>query len=864
MKKSFYYFVLVQLVASYFCAVGVLAQATPGQPIDLNDTAPASYLIEDIQVIGTKTLDQEAIVSLAGLSIGDTVKIPGPAITDAVQRLWRQGLVKDIAIYAARVTDHCVVLTIHVTEDYRLSDYSFEGIKHKEQEKLTSEILLVKGERITEKRIEDTQRNIQDYWIKQGYANTTVDITSLPDPILADHIQLRIKINREKKRRVHSIYIEGNQHISSDVIKGQMQHIQEKPRFTLVKDVLKQAFTLKPIGKGGILWRPLSLKEGIAYYQKHVILRSSAFNQAKFEQDKACILRYYQCNGFSDAAIVKDAVYQQDDAFYNVWMQVEEGKKYRMGNINWVGNHLYDDAVLNQILKIKKGDIYNPVLLQQQLAAHPEGKDVASRYMNDGYLFFHADPVEVGLEGDTVALDIHIQEGPQAHIKQVLVEGNKMTHDHVIRRELRTLPGDKFNRAKLQRSYRELVQLNLFDPAIDIVPVPNIADKSVDIKYKVKERPKFEVKFSGGWGGQQSKIMLSMTLGTNNFSLGNLLSARKPIGGGQTLGLQAEWDGRKYKNFSLQFADPWLGGKQPRPFSLSFSKASEDLVNSIGGRVSLGTRLAWPDDYTVLRSALAYYHHTYQDYDLLANDRKTQGILHDFSVSVVVERDSTDSPIYPTEGSTLALHAKLTPPWSLFFNKKSNRHIEMKPPNFKEYHQWIVDGAYFLRLVDSLVLNIRGQFGVLGKFPYQKYIGPCERFYLGGVDFGERVLRGKEAISLRGYENDYIAPKDGVTQYKGGVLYDKFMLEIRYPIAMNQFISAYALAFAEAGNAWAEYKQCRPFDLKKSAGVGFRLYIPMILGTTLGFDWGYGFDNKRAHGSGDKSIFHFSIGMGMR
>ncbi len=865
MKKRFHRTVLLQLITSYVLASGALAQTTPTlYPLTLNYTAPATYLIKDIQVTGTNSIDKEAIVTLLGFNAGDTVQIPGPAITDAIQRLWKQGLVKDVAIHASLAADHHVVLTVSITECPRLSAYSFVGIKKKEQEKLIEKIALVKGKVVTDELIKNLQKAIKDHCVEEGYLHTTVTIASVPDPTNADYMQLKIKVDKGEKVIINAIRFEGNQHISSDVLRSQMRHLREKPRFTLVKDVLKKILTLQPIRKQGILWRPFNLQESWNYLQEHVILLSSKFNQAKLEEDKKRVVSYCQSKGFRDAAIVEHTVDKQQDALLNIWMKVEEGRQYRVGDIRWVGNYLYGEESLKQILSIKRGDIYNPLLLQKKLHNNPEGQDIASLYEDDGYLFFQVDPVEVGLAGETVDLEIRLQEGPQVRINKVLIEGNKVAHDYVIRRELRTLPGDKFSKAKLDRSYRELNQLNIFDPAIDILRVPNFLDKTVDIKYKVKDRPKVEIKFSGGWGDE---FMFSATLATNNFSLRNLVRSRAPIGGGQTLGLSAETNGAGYKNFALQFTEPWLGGKKPRYFHLSLNKSSEGNRGSIGGKIGLGTRLTWPDDYMALKGSLAYYRHDYEEYDLLGNNEKHTGVLNDLAVNISLERDSTGpNPIYPKEGSKLELHTNFTPPWSWLSNKEHNGLSVPERYGWKEHHQWMLDSSYFIRLLDDLVLNVRGHFGVLGKFPSQGSIGPFERFSLGGgTRLGNRTLRGEEHISLRGYEDGYITPKDKVTGYKGGVIYDKFVLELRYPIISSYAATAYALAFAEGGYAWAQYKDYNPFVLRRrSAGAGLRVYFPLIIGTTIGFDCGYGFDKKTTDKRYNELEFHFSIGMGLR
>lgn len=865
MTRRFYRTVLLQLVAGCVSASAALAQTTPIlHPLAINYTAPASYLIKEVQVTGTKSIDKEAIFTLLGFNSGDTVQIPGPAIKEAIQRLWRQGLVKDVAVHASLVADQHVVLTVSITECSRLSAYSFEGIKRKEQEKLIEKIALVKGKFVTDELIKNTQQAIQDYCIKEGYLHTTVTITAVPDPTRADHMQLSIKVDKGEKASIGAIHFEGNQHISSDVLISQMQHLREKPRFTLVKDVLKGVLTLQPIRKKGMLWRPFSLQESWDYLRKNVILFSSAFNKANFEEDKKRIVSYYQSKGFRDAAVVEDAVDKQQDALLDVWMKVEEGRQYRVGDIRWVGNYLYNENSLKQILNIKRGDIYNPLLLQKKLYNNPEGRDIASLYVDDGYLFFRADPVEVGLEGDTVDLEIRLQEGPQARINKVLIAGNKIAHDYVIRRELRTLPGDKFSRAKLHRSHRELNQLSIFDPAIEILPVPNFVDKTVDIRYKVKDRPKIEIKLSGSWGGE---FIGSITLATNNFSLGNLVRSRSPLGEAQTLGLSAETNGKGYKEFSFQFMEPWLGGKKPRYFHLSLNKSGEGTRGSMGGKTGLGTRLTWPDDYMALKGSLAYYRHDYEEYDLLGNEEKHTGVLNDLSVNISLERDSTGpNPIYPKEGSKLELHTNFTPPWSWFSNKESSGLSVPERYSWKEYHQWMLDGSHFVRLLDDLVLNVRGHFGVLGKFPSQRNIGPFKRFSLGdtGPRLEHRTLRGKECISLRGYEEDCVTPEDKVTGYKGGVIYDKFVLELRYPIISSYVVTAYALVFAEGGGAWAQYQDCNPFDLKRSVGAGLRVYLPLVIGTTIGFDFGYGFDKKPTDKGYNQLEFHFSIGASLR
>lgn len=864
MKKSSHHITLIPIV-SFLLPVFVQAQnLLPVPSLELNYTAPCSYLIEDIQVKGLQTLDKEAVIAFTGLKVGDTVAIPGPATKEAIQRLWKQQLFRDVSIYATPIKEHAVILTVYITENPRLSDYSFQGIKKREQQKLLEKLALVKGKMVTNELIKQTKRIIEDYWIEEQYPYVTVTITSLPDPNKPDHVQLHIKIDKGKRLRINAIYFEGNKYISSDALKSQLQHIREKPRFTLVKEMIKQTLMLQPIRSGGIFWRSPDLEEIMSYLQKHVILFSSRLHPIKMEEDKKQLITYYQSKGFRDAAIVGQAVCQQNDDLLNVWIKIEEGKQYRIGTIKWVGNYLHKDDVLHQILDIKEGDIYNPMLLSKRLYGGPEGKDIASLYTDNGYFFFQAEPVEVGLEEATVALEIHLQEGPQAHIGKILIEGNNLTHEDVIRRELRTLPGDKFSKTKLQRSHRELAQLNIFEPDIEIQAFPSTKD-TVDIKYKVKERPKFEVNLSVGLGGADRNINGAVTLMTNNFSLRNLFRKRAPIGAGQTLGLKGESNFEGYKNLALEFTEPWLGRTKPRQFHLSMNRSTEGKSKSVGGRVSLGTRLTWPDDYLMLRTGIAYYLHSYTDCDLLeTGETFREGTLNDLSFPISLERNSTDNPIYPREGSKLELSVKFTPPWSwLLANKLDDSLSGPEKYRHKEYHQWILDSSYFLQLIDDLVLSVRAQLGITGKFPSQKGIGPFERFYLGGDGTALRAIRGKEKISLRGYEDDYFTPKEKDTGYQGGVVYDKFVLELRYPIVSHYIVHLYALVFAEGGNTWAQYKEFS-FGLKRSAGLGFRAYLPIFMANNIGLDFGYGFDKKKNDQSTNKFVIHFSIGANSR
>ena len=872
MTQRFYSFFGGILIAGCIFCSHTLAQTTSTAfPLELDYMTPDSYVLQEIRITGNTTLDAEAIIALSGLQVGDMILLPGPVITDAIQRLWHQKLIQDVAIYAQKATDNAVILTIHVTESPRLSDYSFKGIKKRQSATLEEKINLAKGKVVTERLLRDTKKIIQDYLGEVGYLNATVHITSSPDPEHENHVQLTIRVDKGEKRIINEVQFEGNNKLSSDVLKAAMKHIRERPRVTLVKDILKQILTLKPIRKGGCLWRPLNIEDISSYVQQHVILSSSKFDQAQFEADQKSIIDCYRSHGFRDARILATQVEEEDNDGLNVKIKVEEGAQYHIRSIRWVGNYLHSDEELNEVLDIRAGDLYNAVLLNQRLNGSQEEKDVASLYYDDGYLFFSADPVEVGLVDNAVDLEIRIHEGTQAYINEVIIEGNKLTHDYVIRRELRTLPGDKFSRAKVMRSYRELSLLSLFDPAIDIQPIPNRADGTADIKYTVQERPKVEIKGTGSWGGGQHGLIGALVLGINNFSGRDLFRFKKwrPIGAGQNLNIKAELNGTSYRGLSVRFMEPWLGGIRPISFSTAFNATWQNIparrkpqsdsgsgdtlasiqsvtdgaketaeakkqygeasLRSLGGKVGLGRRLSWPDDYVTLHSGLSYYQHKYENYGFLHKEKNMTGVNNDLALHVSLERNSVNNPIYPTEGSIIGLHTKLTPiPYSVFSSKDYSQLANEEKLQWAEYHQWMVDASYFWALVEQLVICTKGHFGILGGFSSKLGIGPFARFCMGGGGLSEgNTLLSEEHISLRGYPEEYFMPEDTTSGYRGGVIYDKFALELRYPIIASYFTHIYALAFAEAGNTWAHYSDYRFLDLKKSAGIGVRIFLPV-------------------------------------
>lgn len=836
--------------------------------IELNYLQPGTYLLKDIQVVGTQSLEPEALIVMSGLSVGDVIQIPGPLITGAIEKLWQQKLIKDVSIYATRVVDNRVSLAIHIVESPRLSSYTFEGVTKREKKKLSDKVNLVRGKIITAKLIKSLKKSIKKHFLDLGYRDVSVEINTIPDPLDTAYRQLQIQIVKGEKTIINQIVINGNHHIDSDLLRFQLQ-LQEKPRFTLVKDVLYKICTLQPIRKGGILWNLPNWDQTIVYLKSHAIFTSSQFTQAKYAADKKRLIQYYQSQGYRDAAIVKETVGETRKGLLNLSFQIEEGEKYYIRSIKWVGNYLHTAKELNKALGIKPGSVYSPSLLQERIYFNPHGKDVSSIYMDDGYLFFHVEPVEVAVEGNQVDLELRVHEGTQATINQVTIRGNHYTHEEVIRRELKVLPGDKFSRAKLIRSQRELAMLNIFDPnKMQAVPLPNAANNTVDILFKVKESLRFDAKV-GASLASQSHLGVFIDIGTNNFSLANALRWKLPIGDVQTAHLKAEFTGKHRQEITLKFVEPWLTGQTPTAFDFSVSKsfhqhANEDqaasdketkkqgYLGSFGVKAGLGKRLTWPDDYCTLRTGLKYQIYNYKKYDILVDKKLFSGTSHEVCLDMVLERNTLDQPTYPTSGSLVTLQSKMTPPYSWFSKQPTGKVSIVDKFKKKEYIQAILDLGYFYNVWGDWVINIFAHGGALGSYSPQQGIGPFERFSMGGKGLVDFSLLGKELVSLRGYQEGSIMPKDK-QDYEGGVLFDKIGIELRHPIIKSSMFFVYALLFAEAGNTWAQYKDWKFLDVKRSAGFGLRFYLPIGV---IGMDWGHGFDRDMV----EAFEFHWSFG----
>lgn len=865
-------------ILAIWLIANALAQQAPDTTFASNDLPSTTYLIDEIRITGTKTLDPQVILSMITLQPGDTLHISDIAIANTIKKLWQQEIIQDVAIYANKVADNHIILTIDITENPQLSTYTFEGISKREQETLQEKINLAKGKVVTDLLIHNTKNTLHKHLVSQGYLDATVHIDTLPDPNRPGYQQITISIDKGHKYTISQILLAGNHNIDQKILKLQMQHIQEQPRFTLVKDILSKLLntqTWKSLGRQILvqesLFRQLpSLEETIAYLRHHVILFPSMLVHSEYTEDKERLIRYYQTQGYQDATIVEETVCKNQEGLIDITLRLEEGQQYFIGNITWVGNHIYPKDLLSQRLDIHPGDTYNPELIQRKLFGDPAGDDIASLYVNNGHLFFQAEPI-ASIAGNTVDLAIHIQEGPQAYINRVNIQGNTWTHDHVIRRVLRTLPGDKFSRAKLIRSQRELAMLNIFDPdELKIAPIPNPTNATVDLLYTVKELPRGDFKVSGGANGKEASI--NLTIGTNNFSFLNLLRRKLPLGDAQTvkldltgaMDLKSLWNQKasheNYGKFSLQFEDPGLGLGMAIDRTIQYDQKNK----SWEGEFVLSRMLGWPDDYTSARGRLSFrrdFYNSYQDADFLDGETAYKGTIKDASLQASLERNSLDNPIYPTQGTTLGLYTKLTPPNSWFprqNNNSANSQDTTEDVNipahlqWAEYHQWIVKGTYFKKLFSDWVLNIQAQVGGVGGYSQKAAQNPFGRFFMGGTTTMQPPRLRRESIPLRGYPERYIAPQAGDTAYKGGTLFDKFVVELRHPL--GELPGVYGLIFFEAGNTGLAWNDLHPLQLKKSIGIGIRIPIPIGI---LGCDWGFGIDKK---GQEDKIQFHFVLG----
>lgn len=874
MKPNRFILPLIFLLFIYLFPFHALSQISLGSSqiiIDYNN--PKEYEIGGITVTGVQYLDPSVLTMLTGLKVGDKIKVPGEEITLAIQKLWKQGLFDNVRIIAQRIEGNLIFLEIQLVERPRLSKFTFTGIKKGEADDLRDKLKLASGEVVTQSSLARAEETIKKYFTDKGYLNVNVNIQQIRDTARLNNVILKFDIDKKQKVKINEIIIHGNNQVKTSTIKNALKETKEKSSFrplggldNLVWNTVKSAAKLDMAGL---------TDNFIDYYYTNLKLRifkSSKFIRDNFETDKENILNKYNELGFRDAEIVKDSIYFVDNNNLNIELWINEGHKYYFRNITWVGNTKYSAEVLNAYLKINKGDVYNPELLQTNLSYNPNGFDVSSLYLDDGYLFFNIQPVEVNVENDSIDLEIRIYEGKQATLNKVTVKGNDRTSDHVIIRELYTKPGQLFSRNDIIRTQRELAQLRYFNPeTLGVDFTPNPEDGTVDLEYTVEETSSDQIELSAGWG--YGRLVGTLGLSFNNFSIKRIFdkNAWKPIpsGDGQKLSLRFQTYGAGYTSYSASFTEPWLGGKKPNAFTVSYYhskytnglKSSDSLYASFiidGLGFSLGRRLEWPDDYFQIYHSVNLQRYKLRNYPNIFTFGTGNGEYNNFSYTVSFGRSSDDSPIFPRRGSTVNLSLELTPPYSLFNNKDYSTMSAEEKYKWIEYHKWKFYGNWYSQLVGNLVLATKYRFGFLGYYNKEIGVTPFERFYVGGDGLsGYGSLDGREIIALRGYSNESITPEYFENNGIGGTIYSRYIFELRFPLSLNPNSTIYALAFMEGGNTWNKFTSFNPFKVYRSAGLGLRIFLPMF--GVLGLDYGYGFDEVPGIPSANGGQFHFSI-----
>jgi len=848
------------------------AQIAIGDQFTVDYNNPKEYSIGGVTVSGVKYLDQNVLVMISGLNAGDRIKIPGDKITQAVKKLWDQGLFEDVSINISSVVGDQVFLNIHLRERPRMSKFQFNGIKKSDADDLREKIRLVKGDYVTDNLIMKTTNIIKNFYHDKGFLNATVDIVQRRDSATANEVTLIINIDKNERVKIYDITFHGNRNVTEELLLASMKNTKEKSVFNPLDNVHGMAVD------AAVSAAQMDFVESINVIgdqaQDNVRLRifkTSKFIPDDYEEDKQTLIKKYNALGYRDARIVRDSVSRIDENTIGVDLFIEEGTKYYFRDITWVGNTKYPSVVLDRILRIKKGDVYNQEALETALTYNPNGTDIRSLYMDDGYLFFDVMPVEVRVEGDSIDIEIRMHEGKQATINKVTIKGNTKTNDHVALREVQTRPGQLFSRDRLIRSQRQLASLRYFD-AEKLTPNvnPNPADGTVDLEYQVEETSADQIELSGGWG--YGRIIGTLGLSFNNFSLRNLLNfkAWKPIpaGDGQKLSLRFQTYGRGYFSYSFSFTEPWLGGRKPIAFSVSYfhSRYTNGLSNNDpnfayfkidGISVGLGRQLKWPDDYFFLNQTINYNRYNTYQYTQIFTFGGGDGVYNSISYGIQLTRSSIDNPIYAKSGSDFMISLELTPPYSWF---RGNVNYDSMPVSKRyewvEYYKIKFKGSWYINLIDKLVITPRLQFGFLGA--YSKALGttPFERFYLGGDGLtGYNNMDGRELIGMRGYANNSLTPYYPSTI--GGTVYTKYTLELRYPVSLNPSATIYGLAFMEAGNDWLKWSDFNPFNVYRSVGFGIRVFLPMF--GLLGLDWGYGLDEVPGVPGANGGQFHFSI-----
>lgn len=861
---------LIAICCAPYSAAQTVEADTIYNPTVVYSQTPQIYEIADITVVGADNYEDYIIIGYSGLSKGQRIEIPGDDITNALKRFWRQGLFSDVAILWTKSYGDKAWLEIRLTPQPRISQINYNGVKKGEREDLEARLGLAKGQQITPNIVNRAEMIIKKYFDEKGFKNADVRLIQHEDLAHKNEVILDINVDKNEKIKVHRIYFKGNNVFSDFKLKWAMKKTSERDNI----------FT---------------------------IFKQKKFVESDFESDLQVLTEKYNEKGYRDAYVVCDSIVPYDKNKVDIYISIEEGDQYHIRDIRWIGNTIYTNDVLSAYLGMKPGDVYNQKLLNKRINEDEDA--VSNLYMDRGYLFFNLIPLETNIANDSIDLEMMITEGPQARINKVIINGNDRLYEHVIRRELRTKPGELFDKSALIRSAREIAQTGHFDPeSMDIQPKPNPENGTVDIELNLTSKSNDQIEFSAGWG--QTGIIGKLSLKFTNFSMRNLFNPKSykgiiPQGDGQTFTISAQTNARYYQAYSISFFDPWFGGKRPNSFSVSayYSRQTgiessfynnnyynpylyggyyggyggyydqsyyqAQLENAIdpskslqmaGINFSFGKRLSWPDDYFTFMVDLGYQAYILDDWDYLYY--MNNGVSHSITLGATLARTSIDNPIYTRRGSQFSLSATVTPPYSLFDGKDyktlSQQNTEASR---QEMYRWIeyykikFKSRTYTPLTSpenqyTLVLMTRADFGLLGSYnPYKK--SPFETFYVGGDGMTGSYTYATETIGMRGYANGAFTP-----WRHEGYAYTRFTLELHFPFLLQPSTTIYGLAFAEAGNAWTDIRDFNPFSMKRSAGVGVRVFLPMI--GLLGIDWGYGFDEVFGQRGGGH--FHFILG----
>ena len=836
-----------------------------GRDIVVDYNKPQKYVVGGVKVEGNNYFSPEQILQITGMQKGMEVTVPSEDLTSIVNRLWLQRYFEDVALVVDSLSTarDTAFFKISIVERPRVSRWTFKGVKSGEEKELRERLNFRRGGEFSDYVSKTSTDIIKRYYKEKGFQNVAVDVNTKRDTMIRSAIRVQFAVDRGEKVKIKTITFNGVENLKE----GKLVKAMKKTRDARLRNFFS----------------------------------SKKFNEAEYENDKRALISAFNEAGYRDARIVKDTMYYVSPSRLQIDFELDEGKQYYFRDISWTGNSVYSSDALNEILKIKSGDVYDVVTMEKRLfgGGKQSEYDVSKLYRDNGYLFFNLQPVELNIEGDSVDVEMRVVEGKPATLNNIVINGNDLTNERVVRRQVFTRPGYLFSQSDFERSIREIASMGQFDPEAIMDAskgysiIPNQLNNTVDLVYNVTEKPSSQLELSGGWGG--NTFVATVGVSFNNFSTRRILdkSAWRPVplGDAQNLSLRFQTNGTYYTSLSASFSEPWLFGKKPTSLNLSVYYTrqtnsyiyynilnNDEFMEVYGFAAGIGKRLKWPDNYFVLYNQLSWQTYRLQNwaYQFLFNT----GISHNLSYTLSLSRNSTDQQIYPRMGSDFSFSAQLTPPYSLLRKKDKgvldengnptkvsnwrdiDYNLQSSEDRYRwiEYHKWTFQGAVYTKLVGDLVLMARAQFGYLGYYNRNWGYSPFEGFRVGGDGMSGYDTYGSEIISLRGYENYSLTPTamssyNSTGNYYAGNVYDKFTVELRYPVILQPQSTIFALLFLEGGNCWSDIRDFNPFQIRRSAGVGVRVFLPMI--GLLGVDWGYGFDNHDGNGG---SQFHFVIG----